>query len=208
MRELDLEAWERREHFEFFRGFDQPFFTVTVELDVTEAVRRSRQAGGVRFFIRCLHAALGSANGVAELRYRIRGDRVVVHDVIHAGSTVLKENDTFSFGYFDYDPELGRFAELAEAELARVRPADFPLRPRPERDDLLHCTVLPWIRFTSFDHARDSRAEGSVPKLVFGRRFADGERYRMPVSIAVHHALADALHVGRFLDGLQDRLER
>ena len=37
-RYLDLAAWPRRATFEFFRGFDKPYFNVCVRLDVTALV--------------------------------------------------------------------------------------------------------------------------------------------------------------------------
>ena len=80
------------------------------------------------------------------------------------------------------------------------------LDPQDHRDDLLHYSVLPWISFTSFSHARRHRADDSVPKIVFGRYRGDAGAERMPVSVEVHHALVDGLHVGRFLDRMQARL--
>src|SRR5437762_13981327 len=32
---LDVDAWSRREHFHLFRRAEQPFFSVTTEVDVT-----------------------------------------------------------------------------------------------------------------------------------------------------------------------------
>jgi Chloramphenicol acetyltransferase len=36
-------------------------------------------------------------------------------------------------------------------------------------------------------------------------RYAAAGRIVMPVFVAVHHALADGLHVGRFVEGLQGK---
>jgi chloramphenicol O-acetyltransferase type A len=68
--------------------------------------------------------------------------------------------------------------------------------------------VIPWVAFTSFAHARRHGTEDSVPKIVFGKRHERGGRHRMPVSVEVHHALVDGLHVGRFFEGFQERLDR
>ena len=74
---------------------------------------------------------------------------------------------------------------------------------RDDRSDMIHYSALPWVAFTSFSHARNWRREDSVPKIVFGKYTErDGHRL-MPVSVEVHHALMDGLHVGRFLERLQ-----
>lgn len=210
-REIDLATWKRRAHFDFFRGYELPFWNVTVESDVTRLLQRSTAPGGPSFFLSTLHAALAAANAVEELRLRIRGgaggDQVIVHDRIHGGSTVLRPDETFAFAYFDFDPDFARFAERASDVLGEVRHRIGPLEPRPERDDLIHFSVLPWIAFTSFQHARRLQPADSVPKIVFGRHRDAGGRRLMPVSVEVHHALVDGLHVGRFFDRFQTLLD-
>jgi chloramphenicol O-acetyltransferase type A len=204
---LDLDSWPRRAHFDFFRRYEHPFWGVCTTVDVTTARNRCERPGGPSFFLLTLHASLVAANQVAEFRQRLRGERVLVHETIHGGSTVLLANDTFVFAYFEFDPDFDLFARRAAGVLDATRAGPGKLAPRPDRDDLLHYSVLPWIPFTSFTHARRHDPEDSVPKIVFGKaRTGTGGRWSMPVAIDVHHALVDGLHVGRFLDGFQERL--
>ncbi len=205
-RRIDLDAWPRRDHYELFRRYEHPFFNVCADVDVSALARASRAPGGPRFSLAAFHASLGAANDVEEFRLRIRGDGVVAHDVVHGGTTVLLPDERFAFGYFDWEPDFATFAARAGEALAAVRAAGGALDPQDHRDDLLHYSVLPWISFTSFSHARRHRAEDSVPKVVFGRYRGDAGAERMPVSVEVHHALVDGLHVGRFLDRMQSRL--
>lgn len=142
-----------------------------------------------------------------EFRYRLRGEGVVVHEAIHAGSTVLRPDGTFGFAYVDYAPGLDEFAAAAKEELETARRSDAGLDPRDDRDDLVHHTVIPWVAFTSMAHARRSDPEDSIPKISFGRYHGEEGAERMPVSVEVHHGLMDALHVGRFLDAFQQGLD-
>ena len=63
------------------------------------------------------------------------------------------------------------------------------------RDD--HST-LPWLRFTAFTNAIP-RPDG-IPRIVFGKVFADGASSRMPMGIEVHHGLVDGIDVARFVE--------
>lgn len=36
MKELDIENWNRKEHFNFFKQFTDAYFATTVEIDVTK----------------------------------------------------------------------------------------------------------------------------------------------------------------------------
>lgn len=205
--ELDLATWPRRQHFELFRAYEQPFFNLSAEVDVTRLVELSAAPGGPSFFLASLFLSLSAANEIEPFRYRLRGERVMVHEVVHGGSTVLLPDETFTFAYFDYRPDFPRFAAAASRVLEEVRQDPGALRPSDERDDLLHYSVIPWVSFTSFAHARRRRADDSVPKVVFGKHRPAGERRKMPVSVEVHHALMDGLHVGRFYERFQELLE-
>lgn len=206
-RRLDLAAWPRRAHFELFRAYEHPFFNVCADVDVSAAARACRAPGGPSFFLATFHASLGAANDVEEFRCRIRGGDVVVHDAVHGGSTVLMPDERFGFAYFDWEPDFAVFAPRAAAVLAAARASGGALDPQDHRDDLLHYSVLPWIAFTSFSHARRHATDDSVPKIVFGRRHGEPGAERMPVSVEVHHALVDGIHVGRFYDRFQARLD-
>jgi chloramphenicol O-acetyltransferase type A len=206
-RKLDLSTWERRGHFRLFRDYDDPFFSLTAEVDVTRLHTASKADGGPSYFLATLYASTRAANELEALRLRIRDGEVVVHDVVHPGSTVLRPDDTFTFAYFEYTGDYHSFEARASTVLRRARRSEDLLDPRDDRDDLIHYSVIPWVSFTSFKHARRLRGEDSVPKIVFGRHFARETKRYMPVAIDVHHALADGLHVGRWFEAFQALLD-
>ncbi|GAB4185027.1 MAG: chloramphenicol acetyltransferase [Wenzhouxiangellaceae bacterium] len=201
---LDLERWPRREQYELFRHYEQPFFNICAPLDVTALAAYCRQRE-LSFFIASLFLSTLAVNAVEAFRYRLREDGVVIHDQIDAGSTVLRQDDTFTFGYFEYHPNFSRFNALARQQLDSIQ-AGGSLDPRDDRDDLIHYSVIPWLVFTSFAHARRLVPLDSVPKIVFGRYSESAERLTMPVSVEVHHALMDGLHVAHYFEQFQQAL--
>lgn len=40
---IDLDNWNRKEHFAFFSAFDDPFFGVTTLVDFTDVYRQSKE---------------------------------------------------------------------------------------------------------------------------------------------------------------------
>ena len=42
---IDLATWPRREHFEFFKQYDMPFFGVTAQLDCTRLYDKAKKEG-------------------------------------------------------------------------------------------------------------------------------------------------------------------
>jgi len=201
MKFLDLENWNRKKLFYFFREYEQPFFNICADVNVTSLVKFTKERN-ISFFKASLYLSLRAANEIEPFRYRIRGNKVIVHEVIDGGSTVLNDDETFSFSYFDYDPNFQKFEEKATRELERIS-NEKPLDPADDRDDLIHYSMIPWISFTSFTHARKSAKEDSVPKIVFGKYAEQNDLIKMPVSVEVHHSVMDGIHVGKFFELFQ-----
>jgi len=202
---LDLESWPRLAVFQFFRHFDKPYFNVCVQLDVTRLVQICRQTS-ISSFVAYHYLALKAANEIPEFHYRLSGEQVIIHPAVHGGSTLLLANETFSFVYFNYHDDFGQFAAEMKRASERVKAGPEKFLPRDDHDALIHFTTLPWISFTSFSHARNWGRDDSVPKIAFGRFTKTGDRLLLPMSVEVHHALMDGLHVGRLVNKIESAL--
>lgn len=202
---LDLTNWARRDLFEFFRDYDNPYFNVCTRLDVTKLLAFLRQRPGVSVSLAYHYFALRIANEIEPFRYRLRDGKVVVHGVINGGTTILLPNETFTFAYFNYYRDFEKFILEAQRAVELVQKGDSPLEST-SRDDTVYFTTLPWVSFTSFAHARKWGVEDSVPRIAFGKFSKENERTLLPISVEVHHALMDGLHVGRYLTRLEEAL--
>ncbi len=201
---LDLETWPRRDLFEFFHSYQNPYFNICTELDVTRLIRVLRDRPGVSVSLAYHYFALRIANEIEPFHYRLEGDRVVIHEIINGGTTVLLPNETFTYAYFNYHEDFHQFVTEAREATERVR-AEGSLKPSM-RYDLIYFTVVPWVSFTSFAHARTPGRGESIPRIAFGKFLKDGDVTRLPISVEVHHALMDGLHVGRFFMSLEAAL--
>ena len=204
---LDLESWPRRDLFEFFRGYQNPYFNICAQLDITRLMSHLRDRPGVSGSLAYHYFALRIANGIEPFRYRLEGeDSVIIHEVINGGTTVLLPNETFTYAYFDYHEDFHRFITEPGEAIERVR-VEGSLKPTM-RYDLIYFTTLPWVSFTSFAHARTPGRGESIPRIAFGKFLRGGDRTHLPISVEVHHALMDGLHVGRFFMALEEALAK
>ncbi len=203
---LDVTTWSRRDLFEFFRNFDNPYFNICTRLDVTNLLVFLRSRPDLNVSLAYHYFALRVANEIEPFRYRLRDGRVVVHEVINGGTTVLTPNESFTFAYFDFDEDFERFMLAAQHSVSDAK-ASNSFEPTAN-DDTIYFTTLPWVSFTSFAHARNWGREDSVPRIAFGKFVPENERTFLPFSIEVHHALMDGLHVGRYMNRLQEALDQ
>lgn len=203
---LDLDSWPRRSLFEFYRNFDKPYFNVCTRLDVTNLLAALSSRKGISVTLTYHYFALRTANEIEPFRYRLRQGRVVVHDVVHGGTTILLPDESFGLAYFEYERDFAKFHEAASRAVTQALEAGGGLKLEDTDDDRLHFTTLPWVSFTSFSHARNWRREESATKIAFGKFAEENGRTWLPISVEVHHALMDGLHVGRFLSQMQEAL--
>ena len=203
---IDPASWNRREHFAFFSAFEEPFFGLVATVDCTRALAEAKRLG-VPFFLYYLHAALQAVNQVEALRYRIEDGQVYCYDRIHASATIGRPDYTFGFSFIEHHDELADFLPTANAEIAAVQASEgLRLSETTARPDVIHFSAIPWVRFTGLSHARNFSHPDSCPKISVGQTYTEGAATLMPVSINVHHGLADGYHVGQFLAAFQERL--
>jgi len=139
---------------------------------------------------------------VENFRYRIIEDEVYVFDVIDASATVMREDTTFGFSYMPFTEDINEFTQIVHTEIERMQTTR-GVFTREYPDNLIHFSALPWINFTSLSHARSFTWPDSCPKISVGKLTEENGKKSMPISVHVHHGLADGYHVGLFLEKLQ-----
>jgi chloramphenicol O-acetyltransferase type A len=204
MRYVDMQTWSRREHFKVFSAFDHPHFSMCANVDLTAFYPVVKQRG-ISFNVATVYVLARAANAVPEFRYRIREGEVVEHEIVHPATTILTDEDLFSFCTIEYSQDFSLFAARAAEQIAYVK--EHPtLEDEPGQDDLLFMTAIPWVSFTSFMHPTHLQPADSVPRFAWGKLFEDGEFLKMPLGVQGHHALMDGLHMGRFYAEVQEYL--
>jgi chloramphenicol O-acetyltransferase type A len=203
--EIDIETWNRRSTFEYFKNFEDPFFNMTANVDVT-ALYQYCKLESVSFSLACVYYSQSALNSIREFRLRILNEAVIEYDHVEATQTILNDDETFSFCYFKRQSDLKTFN--AAGLTAREKYRDLKtFDVESDRIDLIYYSVIPWVSFTSFKHASRFDSRNTVPRIVFGKTFAEGAKLKMPISVEAHHALMDGIHVGKYYQGLQHLLD-
>ena len=200
--------WNRKEHFEFFSQFDDPFFGIVDEIDITKAQNMCK-AQNISFFIYYHFQAINAINKIEEFRYRIENNKVVVYDTINATTTLARADNTFSFSFIPFSKSLDEFSENAKKVIKSIKNSKgLGLNENTSRLDTIHFSTLPWISFKGVTHARNFKYPDSTPKITFGKFFHKGDKVLMPVAVNAHHGLMDAFHVAQYLKLFQKLLNK
>lgn len=200
---IDLDAWERRDHFRFFtRGALPAVGSMTVPLDVTRAKRRAEETG-ISFFALYLHLSLRTANTVENYRYRQENGEIILYHRVGAAFTVLRDDRSFGFASAPYSDSLDEFAQNVAAAIERCkRERGLPHGSSPP--DYLHYTVVRNIPFTSLQFSASDNYD--IPKFAFGALTAQADRLTMPHAVQSWHAFVDGYHTGLYFETFQKLL--
>jgi chloramphenicol O-acetyltransferase type A len=195
--ELDPEAWPRRDHFRLFQALANPYWSVTVELDLTAWLAANRAAGRP-FFPALVHRFTAVANQLEPFRVRVRHDRLVVHDHLDPSFTVPWRGDLFNFCTLPFEPDVDAFLARCLPAIEAAQTADRLLLDPTVPDGLIYLSCLPWYAFSSMTHAVGTG--DTIPRLSWSRTLERDGRTWLPLNFQLHHGLLDGIHVARFLE--------
>jgi chloramphenicol O-acetyltransferase type A len=202
MRYIDMQTWPRRQHFELYRAFEHPHFSMGANVDLT-AFYPFVKRQGYSLTVSILYVIARAANAIPEFRQRIRGEQVIEHEIVNPSFTVLTEGDLFTFCDLVYAEAYSEFAATAAKRIAEVK-AHPSLDDSPGQDDVLYTTSIPWVSFTSFTHPMPVHAGDSIPRFAWGKYFREGQAWKLPLGVQGHHAVMDGFHMGRLYERVQD----
>ncbi|MEJ7660235.1 MAG: hypothetical protein WKG07_11755 [Hymenobacter sp.] len=150
--------------------------------------------------------AAGAGGGLSACR--IEAGRVYCHEQAHASATIGRPDLPTGFGFSRHGVSALPLAGfVAGAARPKSRPcgqaSGLGLSERTGRPDVIHCSAIPWVRFTGLTHARSFQAPRQrASKSPSARCTADGASPAHGRGVNVHHGLADGYHVGLFLEHL------
>lgn len=207
MKIIDLNTWERSTHYQFFRRMDYPHYNICANIDITHFLQ-AIQEKGLPFYYAMIFAAARAVNEVEALRYRIRGDQVILHDAIHPSFTDMSEDtDLFKMVTVDMEDSMDAFTLKAQDKSNRQKDY-FVAKDLEGRDDLIYITCIPWVSFTSLSHTISFNRDDSIPRIAWGKHFSDGDKILLPFSVQAHHSFVDGIHIGRYIDYLQHYIDQ
>ncbi|TGV01125.1 CatA-like O-acetyltransferase [Flavivirga rizhaonensis] len=203
MKIIDINTWNRKQHYEHFSGLKDPYFAVIIPFNVTKAYRFSK-GNNKSFFAKYLHDCMKAINVVDNFRYRIEDENVVDYNVIHASTTIMRSNKTFGFSFVEYNDDLNIFAKNIAKEKERIENST-ALYPPQNGLNCIHCSAMPWLHFSGHKEPVSGVLD-SVPKIAFSKVTQINDELIMNVSVNVNHALVDGYHVGLFSEKFQEYL--
>lgn len=80
------------------------------------------------------------------------------------------------------------------------------LEAASETDDLVYLSCLPWFDLTCCMNERNFDKDDAIPRITWGKYVRQDDRETLGLSIEVNHRFVDGVHLGRFYEALQQKI--
>lgn len=204
MKIIDQANWPRKSQYELFKQLPAPHFSLTNSVKVANLVALKKKRP-ISLFNAMLYHIMTAVNAVPELRMRFRENTVVEHEVVHASATIPIENDRFAFCGIKYVPDWNIFDQECKTALEIAKKQLNLVEHIEDNDEWIFLSCLPWTSFTAMTNPHGGPTD-CIPRVTWGRVNGYDSDWVVPVSIQVHHALVDGIHVGKFYNHLSENI--
>lgn len=207
-RVIDFNNWSRKQHFEFYKTFQQPFFQLGCDIEAAALYRHCKNQS-VSFFEAYLYLTQKAINQIEALCRRNIDGEVRIYQEVTISVTVMAPDDTFRFCNLPY---CGSFSDFTQAfKLSKEKAVAAPLMDDDfgqlqQKKATVYMSVIPWFSFTGYRHAWKTPDHSGIPRIVFGKMTKHSQT--MPLTVDAHHALVDGLDVAKFVETLQNYFEK
>ncbi len=209
---VDVSKWKRKDYYEFFSNYSNPYMGFIFKLDITNIIEELEK-NKKTFYGVMTYLSLKSMNDIEEFKYSYRMnekltyDKVICkYDNLIVSNTILKDDNSFNFtDYISFDEDINIFIDSFELAKKNV------LNNTKTRNFIdgapIYISCLPWFDFVGYYDAYMGNECESSPKICWGKYFNENNQYYLHYSISVNHAFQDGYHIGVFIKNLQENIQ-
>lgn len=200
---VNLKTWKRGELFRFYIETLRNVMSMTVDIDVTALIEYVH-AHGLKFYPAMMWVVTKAINQSEEFKYGWDKEWNLIHwDYISPYyADFHKEDEQFVKLVTEYSDDLFEFHARFLADRERYKDLRaFDLTEHSENTFDVSC--LPWIKYKSFDIHVFDEGKYLAPVVTWGKYETENGKTVLPLSMNIHHAVADGWHLSRFFTDVQ-----
>lgn len=202
---IDMEKWERREHYHYYRNFIKTRYNLNGDIDITELLSQTKEKR-LRFYPVFIFIIMKAVNETKEFRMSLDKDGNLGYwDICHPSYTIFHKDDhTFSDIWTEYSNDFSLFYRNVIQDMENYKDVK-GIKTKPHTPpNFCPVSCVPWLSFTGY--GSDTYAESNMfyPIILFGKYREEKGRILLPLAVAVNHAIADGYHTCTFFQKVQE----
>lgn len=200
---IDLKEWSRGKLFQFYIDKMRLVMSLTVDIDITNLKAYSKKTG-INFYPLMMWVVSKVINSHDEFKYGWDEDGALIKwDYVSPSYAVFhKEDENFTKIVTEYSDDLSEFCGRVAADRERYENERAFLDNQPP--NFFDVSCLPWVKYNSFDIHVFDEGKFLAPVVTWGKYEQENGKLMMPLTMNIHHAVADGFHLSRFFNEVQE----
>lgn len=203
---IDCNTWSRGKLFRFYIDKMRMVMSMTVDVDVTR-LKDYAKKNAIAFYPLMLWTVSKVINSHEEFKYGWDAEGNLIRwDFVSPSYTDFHpEDESFTKMVTEYAEDLFTFCDRVKAD--RERHKNDRGISEEQKPNFFDVSCLPWVKYKHFDIRVFDEGRFLAPVVTWGRYERENGRLMMPLTMNIHHAVADGFHLSRFFHEVQEVID-
>ncbi|MCL2108971.1 MAG: CatA-like O-acetyltransferase [Oscillospiraceae bacterium] len=204
---VSLENWKRGEIFKHFIDNLRCVINITADINIG-SLRAFCKSENYRFYPTFIYIVTKVINSRDEFKmgHDEGGDLIIWDEVFPLYTVFDSESEMITRLVTPYAPDFQVFYEKIVSDMDRQK-SNPGIQVSHKERNVFDVSCLPWLHYKSCDlHVFDS-GKYLAPFITWGKFEAQNGEYKMPLTMQIHHAVADGFHISRFFEDVQFQIK-
>lgn len=205
-RKVDLKEWDRGRLFKCYMDNMRIVMSLTVDIDVTGLLKFVK-SNHLKFYPSMIWAVSKVVNAHDEFKYGwdSNGDLIIWDTISPSYADFHKEDQNFTKLVTAFSEDLFIFHARFLADQKTYK--DYRAFVENQPPNFFDVSCLPWVNYRHFDLHVFDEGKFLAPVITWGKYEWNHGKYRMPLTMNIHHAVADGFHLSRFFVEVQELID-
>ena len=206
--EVDIDRWERKEHYQYYTEQLQVEFNITVNIHVEKLIHFCH-ARGYRFYPALISVTTKAVNSIDNFKmFRDAAGQLCIWDHVVPNFTIFHQDDkTFSDCWSAYDEQFAKQYDNIVRDMRQYKDVKGIKVKENQPPDFFCISCVPWLAFSGFSSTVFGREPQFFPVITAGKYEWIQGRAVQPVALTIAHAVCDGYHADLFFKCLQAEID-
>lgn len=202
-KKVELNEWKRGDLFKYYIDNMRIVMSLTVDIDVAPLLKYTKKYN-LKFYPAMIWIVSTIINTHDEFKYGWDdNDNLIKWDYISPSYTDFhKENESFIKLVTKYSDNLFEFHQNYLADHEKYKDTHGFIDH--QLSNYFDVSCLPWVKYKHFDLHVFDEGKFLAPVVTWGKYEAENSKIILPLTMNIHHAVADGFHISRFFNEVQE----
>ncbi len=203
---VDIDEWSRGSLFQFYIEKMRIVMSLTVDINVAPLITYTKK-NDLKFYPAMIWVVSKVINSHDEFKYSWDTDGNLIRwDSISPSYTVFNRDDEcFSKFVTEYTDDIFEFYQRTVDDQRKYQEERAIIGNQPQ--NFFDVSCLPWVKYKHFDVHVFDEGKFLAPVLTWGKYEVQNGNALMPLTMNIHHAVADGFHLSRFFNEVQELID-